>query len=85
MQWVDAVDYTVDGRSAEAFYKAIRTYWPGLPDGFLKPSFAGIRPKVPQAGLDLGWVYACNVHAWICLHTAPYFVFKGRCRAGAAG
>ena len=39
------VDYTVDARSSEVFYKAIRTYWPGLPDGALEASFAGIRPK----------------------------------------
>ena len=50
VQWVDSVDYTVDGRSAEAFYSAIRTYWPGLPNGALKPSFAGIRPKVWHPG-----------------------------------
>lgn len=50
VQWVDSVDYTVDGRSAQAFYSAIRTYWPGLPDGALQPSFAGIRPKVWHPG-----------------------------------
>ena len=40
------VDYGVDARSSDAFYKAIRTYWPGLPDGALDASYAGIRPKV---------------------------------------
>ena len=43
----------MDARSADAFYKAIRTYWPGLPDGALKASYAGIRPKVCLQALQL--------------------------------
>lgn len=41
-----AVDYTVDPHRAEAFYTAIRRYWPGLPDGALTPDYAGCRPKL---------------------------------------
>ena len=46
VEWVDAIDYTVDPRRADRFYAAIRRYWPGLPDGALEPGYAGIRPKI---------------------------------------
>jgi len=45
-EWIDGVDYNVDPRRGERFYAAIRTYWPGLPDGALQPGYAGIRPKI---------------------------------------
>ncbi|HSV01238.1 MAG TPA: NAD(P)/FAD-dependent oxidoreductase [Roseiarcus sp.] len=50
VEWVDAIDYAVDPRRAESFYAAIRTYWPGLPDGALQPGYAGIRPKIDRPG-----------------------------------
>lgn len=46
VEWVDAIDYTVDPARAERFYPAIRRYWPTLPDGALMPSYSGIRPKI---------------------------------------
>jgi L-2-hydroxyglutarate oxidase LhgO len=51
VQWVESCDYSVDPRRAEKFYAAIRAYWPALPDGALRPDYAGIRPKIsaPQA------------------------------------
>jgi L-2-hydroxyglutarate oxidase LhgO len=49
VEWVERPDYTVDAARAERFYAAIRTYWPGLPDGALVPGYAGIRPKLPAA------------------------------------
>ena len=36
--------------AAEGFYAAIRSYWPGLPDGALEPGYAGIRPKLQGPG-----------------------------------
>jgi len=49
VEWVKAVDYSVDPARAERFAAAIRTYWPALPDGALEPDYTGIRPKtVPQ-------------------------------------
>ena len=45
-QWVDRIDYSVDPARAEAFYRAIRAFWPGLPDGALSPAYAGVRPKI---------------------------------------
>ena len=55
VEWVDKLDYTVDPARAERFYRAIRRYWPGLPDGALRPGYAGIRPKIGDpaaAGAD---------------------------------
>ncbi|KPC52721.1 NAD(P)/FAD-dependent oxidoreductase [Amantichitinum ursilacus] len=60
VQWLDgpgiAADpahiapYPADPQRAAAFYTEIRKYWPGLPDGALRPDSAGIRPKL--AGAD---------------------------------
>jgi len=50
VEWIDEVDYTVDSGRAGAFYSAIRTYWPGLPDGSLQLGYAGIRPKTRLGG-----------------------------------
>jgi L-2-hydroxyglutarate oxidase LhgO len=47
---LDAPNYVVDPRRADAFYAAIRSYWPDLPDGVLQPAYAGIRPKLAQGG-----------------------------------
>ena len=46
VEWIPEVDYAVDPARGEAFYAAIRTYWPGLGDGALQPGYAGIRPKI---------------------------------------
>jgi len=50
VQWIDAYDFDVDPARAGAFYAAIRTYWPGLPDGSLAPDYAGVRPKLTGPG-----------------------------------
>jgi L-2-hydroxyglutarate oxidase LhgO len=50
VQWIEEEDYSVDPSRGEAFYAAIRRYWPGLPDGSLAPDYAGIRPKLARAG-----------------------------------
>jgi L-2-hydroxyglutarate oxidase LhgO len=44
------LDYAVDARLGDRFYSAIRTYWPGLRDGGLEPSYAGVRPKINGPG-----------------------------------
>lgn len=46
VEWIKAIDYTVDPARAEKFYAAVRRYWPDLPDGFIQPGYAGIRPKI---------------------------------------
>lgn len=50
VEWVEHEDYRVDPARAEAFYPAIRNYWPGLPDHSLQPSYSGIRPKICAPG-----------------------------------
>lgn len=45
-----AVDYRVDASRAQAFYDAIRRYWPKLPDQALKPDYSGCRPKLSGPG-----------------------------------
>jgi L-2-hydroxyglutarate oxidase LhgO len=45
-EWVDGEDYTLDPARADAFYSAVRQYWPALPDGALRPDYTGIRPKI---------------------------------------
>ena len=37
-------------RAPANFYRHIRKYWPGLPDGSLVPDYAGIRPKLTGPG-----------------------------------
>jgi L-2-hydroxyglutarate oxidase LhgO len=46
VEWIEGVDYSVDPRRGDAFYAAVRRYWPGLKDGALQPGYAGIRPKI---------------------------------------
>ncbi|MFT3729164.1 MAG: NAD(P)/FAD-dependent oxidoreductase [Terricaulis sp.] len=46
----DSVDYTVDPRRGDAFYAAIRRYWPALADGALTPDYSGCRPKLSGPG-----------------------------------
>jgi L-2-hydroxyglutarate oxidase LhgO len=50
VEWVDRLDFSVDPARAEGFYRAIRSYWPGLPAGGLRPGYAGIRPKLSGPG-----------------------------------
>lgn len=46
----DAVDYGVDPGRAEAFYAAIRRYYPALADGAIQPGYSGLRPKLQAPG-----------------------------------
>ncbi len=51
--WTDRLDYAFedeDGARREAFERAIRRYWPGLPDGALQPGDTGLRPKLTRPG-----------------------------------
>ncbi|WP_293905514.1 NAD(P)/FAD-dependent oxidoreductase [Phenylobacterium sp.] len=50
LTYVEAPDYTVDPGAAAAFYRYIRRFWPGLPDGALSPDYAGVRPKIHGPG-----------------------------------
>lgn len=46
VEWIDDVDYRVNGARAGHFQSEIRKYWPGLPEGALAPTYCGIRPKL---------------------------------------
>jgi L-2-hydroxyglutarate oxidase LhgO len=49
--------YVFDESRAAHFYRAIRSYYPGLPDGALQPGFVGVRPKLaPEGGGFLDFV-----------------------------
>ena len=55
VEWItpdeaDAIDYKVDAARGDAFYDAIRRYWPALKDGTLQPAYAGVRPKIHGSG-----------------------------------
>lgn len=50
VEWIDAINYDVHEGRAASFYEAIRKYWPGLPDGALRPGYSGIRPKIQAKG-----------------------------------
>jgi L-2-hydroxyglutarate oxidase LhgO len=44
--WPTTLDYAFEAGLEEKFYRAIRRYYPDLPDGALQPGYTGIRPKV---------------------------------------
>lgn len=46
VEWVDALDYTVDPGRAAAFARSITRWWPELDVTRLQPAYAGIRPKL---------------------------------------
>ncbi len=48
--WTDRVDYEFDEKRADAFYRAIRAYYPALRDESLVPGFVGVRPKLEPDG-----------------------------------
>jgi L-2-hydroxyglutarate oxidase LhgO len=50
VEWIETVDYAVDPKRGDAFYAAVRSYWPDLPDGSLQPDYSGIRPKIERPG-----------------------------------
>jgi len=44
--WPVSPDYSFEAGLEDKFYRAIRRYYPDLPDGSLQPGYTGIRPKV---------------------------------------
>jgi L-2-hydroxyglutarate oxidase LhgO len=56
------LDYAVDPRLAAAFYAAIKTYWPAIPDGSLEPAYSGVRPKISGPG-EPAADFAIHAHA----------------------
>lgn len=53
IEWRDEVSYNFedkDGARAAVFYREVRRYWPGLPEGALQPDYTGCRPKIYREG-----------------------------------
>jgi L-2-hydroxyglutarate oxidase LhgO len=50
VEWIEREHYDVDPARAASFYRAIRRYWPDLPDHTLVPDYCGIRPKLTGPG-----------------------------------
>ena len=50
VEWINELEYSVDPARADAFYDAIRKYWPALPNASLSPGYSGIRPKLNDQG-----------------------------------
>jgi L-2-hydroxyglutarate oxidase LhgO len=46
VEWVKQLNYEINPERALSFQTAIRRWWPDLPDGALKPGYAGIRPRL---------------------------------------
>jgi L-2-hydroxyglutarate oxidase LhgO len=50
VEWIDAIDYSVDPARTERFASAARAFWPAIDADRLTPAFAGIRPKIAGSG-----------------------------------
>ena len=73
LEWVDKIDYHVDESREASFYAEIRKYWPGLPDGALRPGYSGIRPKIqgpgePAKDFDIQMPDATGVNGFVALY-----------------
>lgn len=72
LAYVDEPNYVVDPGAADSFYRYIRKFWPGLPDGSLAPDYAGVRPKIhgpdePQADFRIDGVDVHGIPALVTL------------------
>ena len=54
VEWIEAVDYTVDPARHAKFARAARRIWSGLDPARLRPGYAGIRPKITGPGEATG-------------------------------
>ena len=52
-QYVDSIDYTVDSRHKDSFYKSAKRMLPFIEYADLEPEMAGIRPKLQGPGEDV--------------------------------
>jgi L-2-hydroxyglutarate oxidase LhgO len=49
-RWLTTPEFSFEEGLEEKFARAIRRYWPGLPEGALQPGFTGVRPKLSGPG-----------------------------------
>ena len=52
--WPTTPEFSFDDGLEEKFARAIRRYWPGLPEHALQPGFSSVRPKVTGPGEPAG-------------------------------
>ena len=50
VEWLDAIDFTVDEARKASFAEAISAYWPRVEPERLHPDYAGVRPKLTGPG-----------------------------------
>ncbi|PCI76510.1 MAG: FAD-dependent oxidoreductase [SAR86 cluster bacterium] len=49
-EYVEEIDFEIDGNKAEAFAKSISSYFPAIKGNDLNPAYSGIRPKLSALG-----------------------------------
>ncbi len=67
--WTDKVDYTLPVGLSEKFSAAVESYWPGVNDRTLTPSYCGVRPKIhgPETGFADFVAQTHSVHGFVGL------------------
>lgn len=50
VEWIEQEDYSVDPERVHAFAAGIQQWWPSLETERLQPAYAGVRPKLKDAG-----------------------------------
>ncbi len=53
-RWLEVPDFSFEQGLEAKFARAIRRYWPALPEHALQPGFTGLRPKVTGPGEPAG-------------------------------
>jgi L-2-hydroxyglutarate oxidase LhgO len=48
--WTETIDYRLDEGRAAGFYRAVRRYYPDLPEDALEPAYVGIQPRLSPPG-----------------------------------
>lgn len=56
LEWVTAVDYTVDEGRRSQFVEAIRRYYPAIPMDSLQPGYSGVRPRASKEPAMSDWL-----------------------------
>lgn len=50
VEWINTLEYEVSSTRKNEFYEAIRQYYPAISKDDLNPDYAGVRPKLVDAG-----------------------------------
>ncbi|WP_068071840.1 NAD(P)/FAD-dependent oxidoreductase [Novosphingobium lentum] len=50
VEWIDAIDFSVDPARLASFADSARRFWPALDPATLSPAYAGVRPKLSGPG-----------------------------------